>query len=258
MNLEGKKADPVLIASILVAAAQLARIAVGSEIHGYVFRHGYELEVMVSCALTDMYSKCGFVGLGVRVFETMPKRNIISYNSVISGLGLHGLASQAFKMFEELQDRGFKPDESTFSALLCACCHAGLVKDGQEIFRKMTDEFGIQARTEHFVHIVKLLGMAGELEKAYNLILSLPEPMDSGIWGALLSCCEVVGNSELAEIVAQRLFENKPEKSAYRVMLSNIYAVDERWDDVKKLRDHMAGGGIRKSPGLSWISGSVI
>ncbi|KAM1238064.1 hypothetical protein TB1_038226 [Malus domestica] len=176
-----------------------------------------------SVLIATMYSKCGFLGMGTRVFEIMPEKNIVSYNSLILGLGLHGLASEAFRMFDEILRNGLKPDESTFSALPCACCHAGLVEDGREIFRRMKDEFCIQARTEHYVHMVKLLGMEGRLEEAYYLILSLPEPVDSGIWGALLLCCDVCGNLELAEIVARRLFESNLEKSAYRVMLSNIY-----------------------------------
>lgn len=253
MSMEGKKVDPVLISSVLSASGQSAILGPGSEIHCYVLRRGLESEVMISSALIDMYSKCGFVNLGVKVFESMPNRNIVSYNSMILGLGIHGLASQAFKMFEEVLKKGYRPDESTFSALLCACCHGGLVKDGREIFKRMVEEFHIRARTEHYVHMVKLLGMAGELQEAYNLILLLQQPADSGIWGALLSCCNFHGNSELAEIVAQQLFENKPEKSVYKVMLSNVYAGDERWDDVKMLRDNIQEAGIKKIPGLSWI-----
>lgn len=258
LNMEGKKADSILIASVLAAAAQIANVGPGCEIHAYVLRHGLESHAMISSALIAMYSKCGFLGMGTRVFEIMPEKNIISYNSLILGLGLHGLASEAFRMFDEILRNGLKPDEYTFTALLGACCHAGLVKDGREIFRRMKDEFCIQPRTEHYVHMVKLLGMEGGLEEAYNLILSLPEPVDCGIWGALLLCCDVCGNSELAEIVAQRLFESSSEKGAYRVMLSNIYAGDGRWDDAKKLRDHITEGKLRKITGLSWIKGSEL
>lgn len=253
MNFEGERVDPILIASALAACGQSAILGPGIEIHGYVLRHGLESEVMISSALIDMYSKCGFVKLGVRVFESMPNRNTVSYNLMILGLGMHGLASQAFKVFEEVLEKGYKPDESTFSALLCACCHAGLVKEGMEIFWRMTEEFHIEAETEHYVHLVKLLGMAGNLQEAYNLILTLQQPVDSGIWGALLSCCKFHGNSGLAEILAQHLFENEPKKSAYRVMLSNIYAGDKRWDDVEKLRDDIEGPRIKKMPGLSRI-----
>ncbi|KAF7838290.1 putative pentatricopeptide repeat-containing protein [Senna tora] len=254
LHMEGKKADTVLISSVLASIAQLANVGLGREIHGYVLRHGLESDVMVSSALVDMYSKCGFLHLGISVFESMTKQNVISYNSVISGLGLHGCAYDAFRMFDRMLKKGVVPDESTFSALLCACCHAGLVQVGREIFMRMKDEFGVEARPEHYVYMVKLLGGAGELEEAYNLTQSLPEPVDKGILGALLSCCNSCGKSELAEIVAQRLFESDPDDRVYRVMLSNIYAGDGRWDDVKKIRDNITGG-LRKFPGLSWIEG---
>lgn len=80
--------------------------------------------------------------------------------------------------------------------------------------------------------------------------------MPLSIWGALLSCCDNHGSSELAEIVSQHLFDNEPRKGSYRVMLSNIYASDGRWDDVKKMRDDIDNSGVRKIPGVSFIGGS--
>ncbi|XP_050368436.1 putative pentatricopeptide repeat-containing protein At1g64310 [Argentina anserina] len=255
LNMEGNRADPILIASVLAAASQIANVGPGSEIHAYVLRRGLVSDVMISSALIAMYSKCGFMGMGTRVFEAMPEKNIVSYNTLILGLGLHGLAAEAFRMFNEILKNGLVPDEATFSALLSACCHSGLVKDGREIFRKMREEFGINARAEHYVHLVKLLGMEGSLHEAYNLISSLPEPVDSGIWGALLSGCDAYGDTELAEIIAQKLFESNSEKTSYRVMLSNIYAADGRWDDSKKVRDYITEGQLRKTTGLCWTKG---
>lgn len=253
LNMNGKKADSILIASVLAASAQFANIRPAKEIHGYVLRQGLESNILVSSALVNTYSKCGFVGLAIHVFKNMPNRTTISYNSIILGLSLHGLASQAFGIFSEMLEMGVRPDESTFSALLSACCHAGLVHDGREVFRRMIEEFYIQARSEHYVHMVKLLGMAGELEQAYEFIISLPKPVDSGIWGALLSCCDFHQNTELAELVAKQLFESEPKKGAYRVMLSNIYAGSGKWDEVKKLRDGISENGVTKLPGLSLI-----
>ncbi|CAJ1974930.1 unnamed protein product [Sphenostylis stenocarpa] len=255
LNREDRKPDSVLVASVLASIAQMANVGLGCEVHGFALRHGLELDVRVSSALIDMYSKCGFLQLGICVFRIMQERNIVSYNSVILGFGLHGYASEAFRMFNKMLEKGLVPDEATFSSLLSACCHAGLVKDGKEIFRRMKEEFNIRARPEHYVSMVKLLGSSGELEEAYSLIRSLPEPVDKAILGALLSCCNSCGNSELAEAVAQQLFASNPADNVYRVMLSNIYAGDGRWNDVKNLRDKMTGG-LRKMPGLSWIESS--
>ena len=254
----GRKPDSILTASVLAAAAEMANVKPGSEIHAYVLRQGLDSDVMVCSALIDMYSKCSFLNLGIRVFEIMPERNIVSYNSLILGFGLHGLASQAFGMFQDILDNGLKPDECTFSALLCSCCHAGLVEEGKDIFIRMKEEFFIQARTEHYVYLVKLLGMNGELEEVYSLVLYLPEPIDHGIWGALLSCCDARGNSRLAEIIAQRIIENNPESGSYKVMLSNIYAGDRRWEDSRELRDDERESKMWKRPGLSWFGGNTL
>ncbi|KAF9601556.1 hypothetical protein IFM89_020384 [Coptis chinensis] len=253
MNMEGEKADNVLIASVLAACARLANVRPGREIHGYVLRRGFESDVMVASAVMDMYFKCGFSGLGVWVFKTMRDKSVVVFNSVILGLGSHGLISQTFTIFEDMLGKGVKPDQSTFSALLCSCSHAGLVQDGREVFRRMEDEFGITPKTEHYVHMVKLLGMAGELEEAYNLTQNMSVPLSSGVLGALLSCCVIHGNLELGDIVASLLSEIEPDKTAYRVMLSNIYASNGKWDNVKKLRENMSGEGLQKVPGISWI-----
>ncbi|KAK6924805.1 LOW QUALITY PROTEIN: Pentatricopeptide repeat [Dillenia turbinata] len=264
---EYRKADHVLVASVVAASAQLAITGLGKELHGYVFQLSFQSDIMVSSKLIDMYSKCGLIGLGIGgvrhharkeysalqfpyISRTQKKKKKKKKDSLILDFGLHGLASEASRTIDKLLDEGLKPDESTFSALLSACCHAGLAMEGRDLLRRMAI---IEAKTEHFVHMVKLLGMTGELEEAYDLVLSLPKPVDSGVWGALLSCSDIHWNTELGKIVAKQLIETKPEKSAYWVMLSNINAGESRWGEVNKLRDSISGGGLKKMPGLSWI-----
>ncbi|XP_047326992.1 putative pentatricopeptide repeat-containing protein At1g64310 [Impatiens glandulifera] len=245
----GNKADCVLIASLVSVIAQLAVLGHGTELHGYIVRHGLDSDVMVSSALVDMYVKCGFLPTGLLVFRKMPTRNVISYNLIMHAFALNGLPFDSFRMFEEMLMNGYQPDESTFSALLCACCHAGLVEYGQVYYKRMKDEFSLEYRIEHNIYMVKLLGMAGKLQEAYEFIKSLAKPVDSSVWGAFLSCCDVLGNSEMAEIAAKWLFENREDGSAYRVMISNVYAGNGKWDEATKLRDRLT-----KMPGISWTN----
>ncbi|XP_068635561.1 putative pentatricopeptide repeat-containing protein At1g64310 isoform X2 [Aristolochia californica] len=245
--------DPVVIATVLAASAQLAMIQSGKEIHAYVFRHKLDSQVMVASALLDLYSKSGFFNLAVNVFEMMGERNTVTYNSMIMGLGLNGLPHKATELFKQMLENGLKPDESTFSALLSGYCHGGLVAEGRELFKRMEHKFGIIPETEHYVYMVRLLGVVGHLEEAYNLILAMPALPDSAIWGALLLGCSLHGNSHLLKIIADHLFETKPDKTAYRVMVSNIYAADGRWHDVENLRDTMIEGMPQKVPGSSLL-----
>ncbi|MQM18223.1 hypothetical protein Taro_051211 [Colocasia esculenta] len=248
-----QKPDAVLVASILSACASLAAVKPGKEIHCYASRLGIDSDVAVSCALIDMYLKCGFSQLGFQLFEMMPQKNSTTYNAMIAGLGSLGLGREAIRLFEDMLCKGRKPDEATFSALLCACCHSELVKDARVLFRRMQDVFWIQAKTEHYVYMVKILGMAGELHEAHELIRTMPILPDAGVWGALLWCCNVHGDLKLAEVVAQQLFELEPQKTAYRVILSNMHAAEGNWGKVENLRGDITEYGIGKIPGLSWI-----
>ncbi|CAL9188555.1 unnamed protein product [Musa hybrid cultivar] len=240
MTSSGKRPDAILIACALSACSSIAAIRPGKEIHCYSMRSSINLDIAVSCGLIDMYAKCGFPELGFQLFELLPEKGVIAYNAVISGLGSHGLVDQAFFLFKWMLDRGYQPDAATFSALLCACCHSGLLDKGLELFNRMRDEFGIEVQMEHYVYMVKILAMVGRLKEAYDFIHTMPKPADSGVWGALLWGCNIHGHLEMGRIVAKKLFEIDPRKAAYRVMLSNIYAAEEKWEVVKTLRDQIA------------------
>ncbi|CAA7402317.1 unnamed protein product [Spirodela intermedia] len=249
-----QKPDAVLVASVLSACGSLTAIRLGKAIHCYVYRLGIESDVSVTCALMNMYLKCGFTHPGSRIFLTMPEKNITAFNIMISGLGSHGRGAEAMEIFEEMLSEGLKPDEATFSALLCACSsHAEFAIAAKALFVRMTEEFGVAARTEHYVYMVKILGMAGELKAAYELIKTMPTP-EAGAWGALLWCCNVHGDLELAETVARELFVIQPEKGAYRVILSNMHAAEGNWAVVENLRGDMGEYVTEKTPGVSWIA----
>ncbi|KAG2302800.1 hypothetical protein Bca52824_031451 [Brassica carinata] len=257
LRMSGKKPDSVLVAIVLGSCAELSDSLYGKEVHSYVIRQGMELDIKVSSALIDMYSKCGILDSAMTLFAEVAEKSVVSFNSVILGLGLHGFAPSAFEKFNEMLEMGLKPDEVTFSALLCTCCHSGLLHEAQEIFMRMKSDFGVEPRTEHHIYIVKLMGMVGKLEEAFEFVMSLRKPIDSGIWGALLSCCEVHEDAHLAGVVAAKIRDNEEEerrrRSVYNVMLSNVYARYGKWDEAEMLRDGISESFGGKLPGISWF-----
>lgn len=100
--------------------------------------------------------------------------------------------------------------------------------------------------------MVDLLGRAGLLDEAHNLINKMPMKPDDAVWGSLLLACRIHSNVDLGEHVAGRLFETDPENAARYIMLSNIYAEVGRWDDVKRVRKMMNDMRVIKIPGSSW------
>ncbi|CAN1794101.1 Pentatricopeptide repeat-containing protein At5g08510 [Linum perenne] len=251
---ETLKPNEVTIASVLPACANLGALEIGERIDAYARRNGLVKNLYVSNALLEMYSRCGKIDVARRLFDEMgSRRNLCSWNSMIMGLAVHGSSSEALRMYDEMLKEGTTPDDVTFVALLLACTHGGMVTRGRQLFESMHTSFKISPKLEHYGCMVDLLGRAGELQEAYELINSMPMRPDSVIWGTLLGACSFHNNVELAEVSAEALFELEPWNPGNYVILSNVYASKRRWDGVARIRKMMKGGQIRKTAGYSLV-----
>ncbi|CAL4963274.1 unnamed protein product [Urochloa decumbens] len=253
MCFTGGRPDSVLISSVLSACASTTAISCTREVHCYVLRLGADKDITVSSSLMDAYAKCGFAELGYWVFRQIPYKNLVMYNTVISNLGYHGFATKAIEVLDEMVNDDLRPDSATFSGLLAACCHVGNLEQGWKLFRRMRDEFEIVVEMEHYVYMVRLLATSGQLKEAYDLIQAMQIQPDCGVWGALLWGCCVHRDSSLGRIVAEKLFQLSPDKAAYKVMLSNLYASQEMWWDAEEVRDELSKEEMYKNTGISWV-----
>eukprot|EP01018_Ginkgo_biloba_P039390 Gb_11905 [translate_table: standard] len=240
-------------ASVLPACAGLAALEHGKQVHEDIIRSGLQSDVFVGNALIDMYAKCGGIQNACHVFDKMPRRSVVSWTAMIGGYAMHGYGREALQLFKQMECSGTNPDHVTFLGVLAACCHAGLVDDGWQYFNCMSRYHNITPAMEHYCCMVDLLGRAGRLDDAQDFINKMPIKPGASVWGSLLAACRIHNNIELAECVAERLFELEPENAAPYVLLSNIYAAAGRWDDIEKVRKMMNERTINKKPGYSWI-----
>ncbi|XP_072954255.1 pentatricopeptide repeat-containing protein At5g16860 [Typha angustifolia] len=244
------------ISCVLMACARLAALRFGKQIHAYVIRHRYEAAMLfVANCLIDMYSKCGDIDAARNVFNNMPERNAVSWTSLMTGYGMHGHGDDALCVFEEMQRAGLVPDGITFLVVLYACSHSGMVDLGLRYFDNMNRDYGVVAGAEHYACVIDLLGRAGRLDKAWEMIRNMPMEPTSVVWVALLSACRIHANVELGEYASKKLLEMESENDGSYTLLSNIYANAGRWKDVAKIRFLMKKSGIKKRPGCSWIQG---
>ncbi|XP_055817307.1 putative pentatricopeptide repeat-containing protein At5g37570 [Solanum dulcamara] len=246
--------DEFIMVSLMCACSQLGRLDLANWVEHYMSQNSFDPNrVHIAAALVDMNAKCGNMERAKMLFEGMPKRDLVSYCSMIQGLSIHGCGSQAVDFFDRMLNEGLVPDDVSLKIILTACSRSELVKEGFRIFNLMTNKYSVKLSPDHYACVVDLLGRSGKLKDAYELIKSMPVEPHAGAWGALLGACKLHCDIELGEEISNRLFELEPQNTGNYVLLSDIYAAANQWLDVALLRQKMSEKGLRKIPGCSWV-----
>ncbi|KAI9077361.1 hypothetical protein K1719_040674 [Acacia pycnantha] len=215
--------DDFTFPSILAACASNASILLGKQIHAYLIRARENQNIGVSNALMSMYAKIGSIGCAYTLFNKMSYHNIISWNTMITAFGNHGLGDRAIETFEPMKAAGVKPDSITFVALLIACNHAGLVDKGKLYFNSMKEKYGITANIEHFSCLIDMLGQAGRLSsEAEEYMKEFHQWNGPIVLGSLLSACGLHGNITTGERLARQLLQDQPVSSSPYALLIKL------------------------------------
>ncbi|KAH7425154.1 hypothetical protein KP509_11G042100 [Ceratopteris richardii] len=195
MQQKGFHPNEITWSCILKACGQTGALDKGEQLHDEIARQGtLERSTVVTNCLVDMYAKCGALEKAFRLLEELAIGNVLSWSALIAGYAQQGRGKEALICFEVMQQRGFSPDSITFSIILNACTHSGLIEEGQTLFDLMRAKFGIEAELEHFLCMIKLFGHAGQFEKIVKLIERMPCSANFAVWSALLDACKVWGD----------------------------------------------------------------
>ncbi|XP_019053560.1 PREDICTED: pentatricopeptide repeat-containing protein At3g47530 [Nelumbo nucifera] len=249
----GSKPDDVTCLLLLQACTHLGALDFGKRIHNYIDERGYSGTLNLCNSLVAMYTRCGCLDMAYQVFQGMTKKSVVTWSAMISGLAMNGHGREAIEAFNEMQRMGVPPDDQTFTGVLSACSHSGLVDEGISLFQRMRAEFRLIPNIRHYGCMVDLLGRAGLLDEAYHLINSMEVKADSTIWRTLLGACRIHGHVALGERVVGHLIELKAQEAGDYVLLLNIYASVGNWGKVADVRRLMKEKGIQTTPGCSTI-----
>ena len=168
-----------------------------------------------------MYGKCGSITEAKLVFDSQNEKDIAIWNAMISTYSAHGMVKDAVALSEQMKLSGTLPNNETFVALLSACTSGGLVEEGWQIFNAMENSYGISASFEHYTCMIGILGAAGLLDEALDLIKRMPYVPDARLWATLLQACRVHQNPEVERSAAKALFELEPNNASNHLLLSN-------------------------------------
>ncbi|KAE8689761.1 Pentatricopeptide repeat-containing protein [Hibiscus syriacus] len=246
----GFRPNAVTLSSILPTFSYFSNLKGGKEIHAYAVRNNYDHNIYVVTALIDTYAKLGFLCGAQRVFDQSKCRSLIIWTAIIAAYASRGDVDAALGYFHEMLNNGVQPDPVTFTALLSACAHSGMVDQAQKIFDTMPDEFGIPPSVEHYACMVAVLSRAGRLSEATEFISKMPVEPSAKVWGALLHGASVSGDVELGKSICDHLFEIEPENTGNYIIMANLYSQAGRWKEADMFREKMRNIGLKKISGI--------
>ncbi|AQL09188.1 hypothetical protein ZEAMMB73_Zm00001d048243 [Zea mays] len=226
----------------------------GRQVHGtIVSSHGGSSNAILWNALMSMYSRAGCVTDAERVFLEIVKKDVVSWNVMIGAFAKNGYGERALEFVDMVLQCGMKPDSVTFTAVLMACCHCGLVDEGLVLFQRFVSVVGLVPTMEQCACIVDLLARAGRFLEALEFIGQMSVRPNTVVWGALLSASKMHHNVEFAKIAFEQLVQVEPENAGNFVTMSNIYAKAGMVEDAKRVRMMIDSVELAKPSGKSCV-----
>ncbi|ESQ45988.1 hypothetical protein EUTSA_v10000062mg [Eutrema salsugineum] len=258
------------------------------DVYGKCRNMGYASRVFESMkgkdvvSWTSMISSSAYNGNGNEAVELF--RRMIETGLVVDSIALLSILSAAaslsvLKRGREIHGfllrKGFCLEGSIAVAVvdMYACCgdlqsaiavfdriegkgllqYTSLLDEGKGFLKIMEHEYKLEPWPEHYVCLVDMLGRANCVFEAYEFVQMMKTEPTTEVWCALLAACRSHSEREIGEIAAQRLLELEPKNPGNLVLVSNVFAEQERWKDVANVRTKMRASGLEKHPGCSWI-----
>ncbi|PON56834.1 Tetratricopeptide-like helical domain containing protein [Trema orientale] len=185
MNSLGLKPNKFTYPFLFMACSNLSALNHGRAAHSSVFKYGLDRDGHVSHSMITMYARCGELSYARRVFDEISKRDLVSWNSMISGYSKMGYAQDAAGLFREMKDAGFEPNEMTLVSVLGACGDLGDVSLGRWV-----EEFVVENKLELNSYLgsalIGMYGKCGDLSSARRIFDSMVTK-DCVTWNAMIS-----------------------------------------------------------------------
>ncbi|KAH7306267.1 hypothetical protein KP509_22G004400 [Ceratopteris richardii] len=233
MRMEGFEPDKATYTSIINACACQALLSEGHNVHTDVIYGQHEQDTCLCNALVSLYGECGYLHDACRIFERIPQKDGISWTAIINASVQNSHHERALNLFHAMQVEGFKPDNIVFVSILTSCARSGLVEEGKRVFISLSWDHEVCISGEHYVCLVYLLGWAGQLDAAEEVIHYMPTENRGTAWLSLLSSCKLHEDIECARKAAAICRQLIPENVAPYVLLSNMVAADELFTDLE-------------------------
>jgi pentatricopeptide repeat protein len=140
----------------------------GRQVHAHIIRSGHKPNNFLLSTLLNFYCACGAVDDAYKVLQSMKRRNVIDWTTLISAYKNTGREEQALQLFDQMQQEGVEPNNITIISVLSACTSLQTLEHGKKVHKQITEK-GLPLTMELQTALINLYGKCGELEEAVRL-----------------------------------------------------------------------------------------
>ncbi|KAL3537791.1 hypothetical protein ACH5RR_001157 [Cinchona calisaya] len=213
---------------LLKACAESFNVNAGKKIHGQLIVNGFSSNIYAMTSVMNLYAKCGVMADAYKMFERMPERDLVCWNTVIAGYAQNGLPKRAMKLFLQTQElEGHRPDEVTVISILPACASLGSLRIGKSVHGYVV-RGGFQSFVNVETALIDMYAKCGLLETA-RLIFDRMNYKTVVSWNTMIDGYAQGGNSEEALKLFDRMLNEKLRPSNVTIMAA-LHACAELGD----------------------------
>ncbi|CAA6669721.1 unnamed protein product [Spirodela intermedia] len=170
---------------LLQKCAAERRIIEGKCCHGASIHAQLQDDTLTSNILINMYSKCGLIREARQVFNSMPARSIVSWNSMIGGLIDLGEEEEALRVFSCLHREGTPLSEYTLSSVLCVCASLAAVAQSKQL-HSLALKIDMAGNVFVGTALLDVYAKCGMIEKAMLVFDGMPD-RSSVTWSSMIA-----------------------------------------------------------------------
>jgi len=224
MRFENVKPDEVVLVTALSACAHVKDRELGRSIHNLIVKYGMIVDGFLGNALIDQYAKCERLDEACKIFEQLPCKSVVSWNSMLDGFcrsgdieraraffneipekdviswntlikcyGMFHRYGELFKLFNDMQISNVEPDKLTLVSLLSSCASVGALNHGIWIHVYIKKNH-IELDTMLGTALIDMYGKCGRIEKAYELFSEMTEK-NVCVWTAMIAAHAMEGQA---------------------------------------------------------------
>lgn len=185
MKQEGIMGNTITFVSTLHACSSESALQFGMQLHACITAWDSVADVFLNTALVSMYGKCNCIDEAERLFEEMPERNVISWNTMIAVFARHGQGKRVVALFHQLQKVSLMPTVATFVSIISTLSSHRDLPKGKQIHASVVGKT-LDSNISIGTALISMYRRCGSFIDARSAFDTMREN-DQGSWNAMVA-----------------------------------------------------------------------